>query len=65
MAVSVAFSVVAVVSLYVEVGFVVPPGSWDVSDEDRVRRRLQDGLAALPYEPWSVLQLTTEPELIR
>jgi predicted Co/Zn/Cd cation transporter (cation efflux family) len=50
--------------LYVEVGFVVAPGRWDVSDEDRVRRRLRDGLTALPYDPWSVVLLTTDPELI-
>ncbi|MBA4860249.1 cation transporter [Streptomyces sp. PSKA54] len=50
--------------LYVEVGFLVPPGRWDVADEDRVRRTLRDGLAALPYEPWSVVEVTTDPELV-
>lgn len=50
--------------LYVEAGFVVEPGHWDVADEDRVRRRLPDGLAHLPYEPWIVIELTTDPELL-
>ncbi|MGW4562316.1 cation transporter [Streptomyces sp. NPDC004561] len=50
--------------LYVRVDFVVAPGCWDVADEDRVRRRLHDGLAILPYTPWSVVELTTDPELI-
>ncbi|MER5185387.1 cation diffusion facilitator family transporter [Streptomyces sp. NPDC002896] len=50
--------------LYVEVGFVVPPGRWEVADEDRVRRTLRDRLAALPYNPWIVVEVTTDPELV-
>lgn len=50
--------------LIVETGFVVPAGTWDVSGEDRVRRALRDGLAELPYEPWLVVELTTDPELV-
>ena len=50
--------------LYVEVVFVVVAGTWNVSEQDRVRRRLRDGLAGLPYEPWSVVELTTDPDLI-
>lgn len=50
--------------LYVEVGFVVPPGRWNVTDEDRVRRTLRDELAALPYNPWVVVEVTTDPELV-
>jgi cation diffusion facilitator family transporter len=50
--------------LYVEVGSVVSPGRWDIADEDRVRRTLRAGLAALPYVPWVVVQLTTDPELV-
>ncbi|MER5183319.1 cation diffusion facilitator family transporter [Streptomyces sp. NPDC002896] len=50
--------------LYVDVGFVVPPGRWDIADEDRVRRTLRDGLAALPYAPWTVVELTTDPGLV-
>lgn len=50
--------------LYVEVAFVVPPGSWDLDGEDRVRRALRDGLAALPYEPWSVVEITSDPGLV-
>jgi predicted Co/Zn/Cd cation transporter (cation efflux family) len=50
--------------LYVEIGFVVPPGYWDVADEDRVRRALRDGLTELPYEPWLVVEITTDADLI-
>jgi len=50
--------------LYVEVVFVVVADSWSVSEQDRIRRRLRDGLAGLPYEPWSVVELTTDPDLI-
>ncbi|MFF7363056.1 cation transporter [Streptomyces sp. NPDC008125] len=50
--------------LYVEIAFVVPPGGWDVAGEDRVRRALRDGLAALPYEPWSVVEITSDPGLV-
>ncbi|MFD6424482.1 cation transporter [Streptomyces sp. NPDC060198] len=50
--------------LYVEVTFVVPRDSWDVAGEDRVRRALREGLAALPYEPWSVVEITSDPGLL-
>lgn len=50
--------------LYVEVDFVVPPDSWDVAGEDRVRRALRDGLATLPYEPWSIVEITADPGLV-
>lgn len=51
--------------LYVEIAFVVPPDSWDVAGEDRVRHALRDGLTALPYEPWSVVEITSDPGLVR
>lgn len=50
--------------LIIEVGFVVPSGRYDVADEDRVRRALHAGLASLPYDPWLVVELTTDPELV-
>ncbi|WP_460308054.1 cation transporter [Actinocorallia aurea] len=50
--------------VYVEVGFVVPPGRCDIADEDRVRRSLHDDLAALPYTPWIVVEITTDPDLL-
>lgn len=50
--------------LYVEVAFVVPPGHWNVAGEDRVRRALREGLADLPYEPWSVVEVTADPGLV-
>ncbi|MFD6532811.1 cation transporter [Streptomyces sp. NPDC060184] len=50
--------------LYVEIVFVVPPDSWDLAGEDRVRRALRDGLTALPYEPWSVVEITSDPGLV-
>jgi predicted Co/Zn/Cd cation transporter (cation efflux family) len=50
--------------LIIEVGFVVPSGRFDVADEDRVRRALHAGLASLPYDPWLVVELTTDPELV-
>jgi predicted Co/Zn/Cd cation transporter (cation efflux family) len=51
-------------TLYAEVGFVVPPGRWDVADEDRVRRALRDGLADLPYDPWIVVEITSDADLV-
>ncbi|MCX5396682.1 cation transporter [Streptomyces sp. NBC_00102] len=50
--------------LYVEVAFVVPSGRWDVAGEDRVRRALRDGLATLPYDPWCVVEITSDPGLL-
>ncbi|ROO84925.1 putative Co/Zn/Cd cation transporter (cation efflux family) [Actinocorallia herbida] len=50
--------------IYVEVGFVVPAGRWDIADEDRVRRTLHDELMALPYTPWIVVEITTDPGLL-
>ncbi|NUT46306.1 MAG: cation transporter [Saccharothrix sp.] len=52
-------------ALYVEVGFVVTAGRWDIADEDRVRRALRDGLADLPYESWLVVEITTDADLVR
>ncbi|MEZ0446278.1 cation transporter [Cellulomonas sp. ICMP 17802] len=51
--------------LYVEVDFVVPPGEWDVTGEDRVRRALIGHLDPLGYELWANVELTTDPELAR
>lgn len=50
--------------LYVEVGFLVPAGRWDVADEDRVRRALSSRLDSLPFDVWLNLELTTDPRLI-
>jgi predicted Co/Zn/Cd cation transporter (cation efflux family) len=50
-------------ALDVEVGFVIAPGRWDLADEDRVRRALRDGLSELPYDPWVVVELTTDTDL--
>lgn len=49
--------------LYVDLHFVVPPGRWDVDDEDRVRHAATDRLQALPYEVWATVELTTDPML--
>ncbi|UZN03103.1 cation transporter [Cellulomonas sp. S1-8] len=49
--------------LYVEVDFVVEPGTWDVSGEDRVRRAVLDRLEPLGYELWANVELTTDPRL--
>jgi predicted Co/Zn/Cd cation transporter (cation efflux family) len=49
--------------LYVEVDFVVAPGQWDVSDEDRVRRTVIAHLEPLGYDLWAHVELTTDPEL--
>lgn len=50
--------------LYVEVDFVVPVGTWDVSGEDRVRRALLRRLETLGYELWANVELTTDPALV-
>jgi predicted Co/Zn/Cd cation transporter (cation efflux family) len=49
--------------LYVEVDFVVPPGTWDVDDEDSVRRALIDRFGSLPYDVWATVEVTSDPEL--
>jgi len=51
--------------LYVEADFVVPDGVWDIAGEDRVRRAVDRRLAALPYDVWLNVGLTTDPELAR
>jgi cation diffusion facilitator family transporter len=51
--------------LYVEVDFVVDPGSWTVDEEDRVRRAVIDRLETLDYEVWATVDLTTDPELVQ
>ncbi|WP_020106246.1 hypothetical protein [Nocardia sp. 348MFTsu5.1] len=50
-------------NLYVEAVFVVAPGQWDVSGEDRVRRAVRDQLAGLPHDLWITVELTTDPQL--
>lgn len=50
--------------LYVEAGFLVPAGRWDVADEDRVRRALSARLDSVPFDVWLNLELTTDPRLI-
>ncbi|GEL94045.1 cation transporter [Cellulomonas composti] len=50
--------------LYIEVDFLVTPGDWDVSDEDRVRRALVGRLEALGYELWANVELTTDANLV-
>jgi cation diffusion facilitator family transporter len=45
--------------LYVEAEFIVPDGSWDIADEDRVRRALAERLAELPFAVWLNLEMLT------
>lgn len=47
--------------LYVEVDYLVEPGEWDVSDEDRVRRAVTSRLSPLDLEVWAAVELTTDP----
>lgn len=49
--------------LYVEVDFVVAPGTWDVDAEDRVRRAVVDRLRATGHEVWATVEVTTDPDL--
>lgn len=52
--------------LYVEVDFVVAPGTWDVDAEDRVRRAVTsrlDGLGGLGGDVWATVEVTTDPGL--
>lgn len=48
--------------LYVEVDFLVTGREWDVEDEDRIRRALQQQLAGLPYSLWLNVELSGDPE---
>lgn len=50
--------------LYVEVDYIVEPGTWDVDHEDRVRRSLINALIPSGYEIWANVELTTDPELV-
>lgn len=50
--------------MYVEVVFLDPPGLWEITDEDAVRRALIGRLKELPYELWVNVELTTDPELV-
>lgn len=45
--------------LYVEVEYLVEPGRWDVSEEDKVRRALIGRLDPLGFEVWADIELTT------
>lgn len=47
--------------LYVEVDFVVEPGTWDVDAEDRVRRAVVDALRALDGDVWATVEVTADP----
>ncbi|NKY39126.1 hypothetical protein HGA02_06120 [Cellulomonas septica] len=49
--------------LYVEVDFVVEPGTWDVDAEDRVRRAVVDALRALDGDVWATVEVTADPDL--
>ncbi|MEV0951538.1 cation transporter [Promicromonospora sp. NPDC050249] len=49
--------------LYVEVDFVVEPGTWSVDAEDDIRRAVVTGLEALPLDVWATVELTTDPDL--
>jgi predicted Co/Zn/Cd cation transporter (cation efflux family) len=49
--------------LYVEVDFIVEPGKYDISDEDRVRRSMIAGLTPLGFDLWANVELTTDPSL--
>lgn len=51
--------------LYAEIDFIVTPGGWDVSEEDKVRRSLIDSLHPLGYQIWANVELTTDPSLTR
>ena len=50
--------------IYVEVDYLVEPGHWDTSDEDRVRHGLNERLRDLPYVFWLNVELTTDPALL-
>ncbi|MGG7100616.1 cation transporter [Rhodococcus sp. 24CO] len=50
--------------LYIEAMFMVPPHTWEIDDEDAVRRTFAKHLADLPYEPWLNIELTTDPALM-
>lgn len=49
--------------LYVEVDFVVAPGTWDVDAEDRVRREVVSRLDVLGGDVWATVEVTTDPAL--
>ena len=48
----------------VELAYILEPGTGDIYSEDRVRTALRDGLAALPYEPWIVVEFSYCRELV-
>ena len=50
--------------LYIEAMFMVPPHTWEIDDEDAVRRTFAKHLADVPYEPWLNIELTTDPALM-
>ena len=49
--------------LYVEVVFLVAPGSWTVDREDELRRWIIRALDHLEYEIWASIEVTTDPQL--
>ena len=51
-------------TLMVELAYILEPGAGDIYGEDRVRTALRDGLAALPYEPWIVVEFSYCRELV-
>lgn len=49
--------------VYVEVDFVVPPGAWDVAQEDEVRRAILAALDPLELDVWAYVAVTADPAL--
>ena len=47
--------------LYLDVEIVVPANTWTIDGQDALRREMLDGLAALEYELWASIALTTVP----
>ena len=49
--------------VYVEVDFVVPPGSWSIAQEDDVRRAIIASLAPTELDVWAYVAVTSDPAL--
>lgn len=49
--------------LDVALAFVLPPGTGDIACEDRVRRKMRDGLRDLPYSVWITVEFGYDAEL--
>lgn len=49
--------------VYVEVDFVVPPGTWSLAQEDDVRRAINTALAPTELDVWAYVAITSDPAL--